>query len=75
MGVRLNDHGKLILLTLILLVTAVLASIHVLDADSVRLVLAVELGYITGNGVLAVRNKVPSPVLAPSSSSSSESAG
>ena len=59
----LNDYGKLILLLSILATTAVLGALHVLDADAVKLVLATELGYIPGNGVLARRGQAPSPVL------------
>lgn len=60
--VVLNDYGKLILLVLILVTTGVLGALHVIDADAVKLVLATELGYITGNGVLARRGEAPSPV-------------
>lgn len=60
---RLNDHGKLIMLLAILVAVTVLALAGVLDADSVKLVLATELGYITGNGVLAKRKQTPSPVI------------
>lgn len=62
---KLNDLGKLIFLLTVLVVTAVLAVVHVLDAGDVRSVLFVELGYVTGNGVLAKRKQAPSPVIAP----------
>jgi hypothetical protein len=61
------DFGKLGMLLAILLVTAGLGWAGVLDAGDVRLVLAVELGYLTGNGVLARNASAPSPVLAPRS--------
>lgn len=63
MAMVLNDYGKLLLLLAILAAVVLLAALGVLEAGDVRTVLAVELGYITGNGVLAKRQQAPSPVL------------
>lgn len=62
---KLNDLGKLIFLLSVLIVAALLALAHVLEAGDVRSVMFVELGYVTGNGVLAKRKQAPSPVIAP----------
>lgn len=59
------DYGKMGLLLAILLVAGVLGWAGVIAADTVQYVLAVELGYLTGNGVLARRGEAPSPVMAP----------
>lgn len=59
------DWGKLGLLAFIVLVTAVLGAIHVLDGAATMGVLLIILGYLTGNGVLARSKSAPSPVLAP----------
>lgn len=62
---KLNDLGKLIFLLAVLIVAALLACNRLLEAGDVRSVLFVELGYVTGNGVLAKRKQAPSPVIAP----------
>jgi len=62
---RINDHGKLLLLTLLVLVSAVLAALHVLEPSDARLILVGVFGYVTGNGVLAVKGQSPSPAIGP----------
>ena len=59
---RLNDHGKLLLLLYIITMSAVLGILKVIDAETVKLVIVAVLGYTTGNGVLAKRGEDPSPV-------------
>lgn len=58
-----NDYGKLVLLVSILVAASVLGALHVIDSDTVKLILVGQLGYLTGNGVLARRGQAPSPVL------------
>lgn len=59
----LNDYGKLIVLVAILAAATVLALGGVIDPETTRLILVAELGYVTGNGVLARSAAAPSPVL------------
>lgn len=63
MGAKLNDYGKLALLLAILVSGTVLAALHVIPPEMVGYLLVGELGYITGNGVLARQGSAPSPVL------------
>jgi hypothetical protein len=59
------DYGKMGLLLAILLVAGVLGWAGVIAGDTVQYLLVAELGYLTGNGVLARRAQAPSPVLVP----------
>lgn len=61
----LNDYGKLILLLAALAATLVAALAGVIDGDTFEKLLILEVGYVIGNGVNAVRRQPPSPVLVP----------
>lgn len=60
---KLNDVGKLAFLLAVLVVTGTLAALKVVEGSLVEVVILVELGYVTGNGVLATRKQKPSPIL------------
>lgn len=62
-GVKLSDYGKLIVIVVILVAMSVLAAVGRVSADSAVALYLVVLGYVTGNGVLAVRKKPPSPMV------------
>jgi hypothetical protein len=57
--VKVNDFGKLGFLLAVLIVVAVLAVLHVVETSLVSTVILIELGYVTGNGVLAKRGQAP----------------
>lgn len=61
----LNDYGKLIVLVVILVGVTALAAVNVVGSDACVAVYAAVLGYVTGNGVNAVRKEPPSPMLVP----------
>lgn len=60
-----NDYGKVLVFALVSICTTVLVATNKLTADDARGVFLAMIGYVTGNGVLAVRAKPPSPILAP----------
>ena len=64
-AVQIADYGKLGVLIAVLVAATVLALAGVISGDFVGGVLLLELGYVTGNGVNAIRKKAPSAVLAP----------
>jgi len=61
----INDHGKLFLLALALILATVLGVVGVFSGEVVAGLFLVVIGYVTGNGVLAIRGKSPSPLLSP----------
>jgi hypothetical protein len=63
MAVQLGDVGKLGLLAAILLAATVMAALGVVTGETATYILVAELGYVTGNGVLARRGDAPSAVL------------
>lgn len=61
----LNDYGKLIILSIGLIGAMVLLFTDTIDdAAGVGIITGI-LGYVTGNGRLAITGKNPSPMLAP----------
>lgn len=60
MADRINDHGKLLVLLIVLAIGT--AMIFTGDSDGKLLVVGV-FSYVTGNGVLAIRRQAPSPLL------------
>lgn len=60
---KTHDYGKAILLGLVLVCVTVLGAVNVLEGGAVQAVLFSVLGYLTGNGVLAVKGQAPSPVI------------
>ena len=59
----LNDHGKLIVIILCVLTSAALMVTDHMSSDAGIAIISAALGYVTGNGVLAVRSQTPSTML------------
>lgn len=60
---HLSDYGKLIVILAILTAMTTLAAFGRVSADSAVAMYLVVLGYVTGNGVLALRRRPPSPLV------------
>lgn len=60
-----HDVGKLTLLAVTLLGMFVLRSTGQIDDAGFYSIVGAVVGYLTGNGVLAARNKAPSPAIGP----------
>ena len=58
------DVGKLLVLLVIILTAGVLGALGVLGESTVTNVLFGALGYVVGNGALAIAGKAPSPAVA-----------
>ena len=60
---KVNDYGKMLILAIALIGATFLAAIGTLDSAAVVAMYTLVIGYVTGNGVLAKRGEMQSPVL------------
>jgi hypothetical protein len=60
-----SDVGKIVLLSLIIVGCIFLIAIDRIVLDDVRGLFGAALGYIIGTGEIAMRKKVPTPLIVP----------